>query len=285
MAIIQWYPGHMNKAKRQMSEQLKMCDMVIEIRDARAPQASSNPVLKQLINQKKHLVVLSKKDLADTNETNDWIKHLENGQTRCIAIDMFHDNVIQLIKNEVFDMMKEWLEKQKRRGILKPRSIRVMICGIPNVGKSTLINQIIRKKLTKTANMPGVTRSLQWVKLDKDIDLLDTPGILWPKFENEQIGITLAIIGSITDRILDVVELGRQAMLYLKRYYPELIKERYKVELKEDPMAIFQEIGEKRKIYVQNEVNIKQTIEIFLSEIRTGKLGKITWERRHVDEI
>ena len=277
MTQIQWFPGHMTKAKREMEASLKLVDMVIEIRDARIPNSSSNPMLREMINHKPYLILLSKKDKADDLKTKQWVEHFKDEGIACISIDLLKDNVIKLVKDEVHKIMKPWIDKQKSRGI-NPRAIRVMVSGIPNVGKSTLINRIAKKKIAKTADKPGVTRSLQWIRLDKDIDLLDTPGILWPKFDNETIGLNLAVVGSINDDILDVEQISVYALKYLVNKYPNFIKERYNIEIDEDPYVMLENIGNSKGLLRKGEVDFERTMKYFLTEIRNDKIGKITWE-------
>lgn len=277
MTQIQWFPGHMTKAKREMEASLKLVDMVIEIRDARIPNSSSNPMLRQMINHKPYLILLSKKDKADDLKTKQWVEHFKDEGIACISIDLLKDNVIKMVKDEVHKIMKPWSDKQKSRGI-NPRAIRVMVSGIPNVGKSTLINRIAKKKIAKTADKPGVTRSLQWIRLDKDIDLLDTPGILWPKFDNETIGLNLAVVGSINDDILDVEQISVYALKYLVNKYPNFIKKRYNIEIDEDPYVMLENIGNSKGLLRKGEVDFERTMKYFLTEIRNDKIGKITWE-------
>jgi len=276
--VIQWFPGHMTKAKREMEASLKLVDMVIELRDARIPFSSSNPMLKKMINKKPYLIILSKKDKADDVLTKEWTDHFNNQEISCISMDLLKDNVIKLVKDEVHKIMKPWIERQKSRGI-NPRAIRVMVTGIPNVGKSTLINRIAKRKIAKTADKPGVTRSLQWIKLDKDIDLLDTPGILWPKFEDEIIGLNLAIVGSINDDILDLERISVYALKKLIKNYPQFLIDRYNIELEEDPYIFFEKLGRSKGLLRRNEVDYERCYKFFLTEIRNDKLGKITWEK------
>ncbi len=277
MTQIQWFPGHMTKAKREMEASLKLVDMVIEIRDARIPNSSSNPMLREMINHKPYLILLSKKDKADDLKTKQWVEYFKDKGIACVEVDLLKDNVIKLVKDEVHKIMKPWIDKQKSRGI-NPRAIRVMVSGIPNVGKSTLINRIAKKKIAKTADKPGVTRSLQWIRLDKDIDLLDTPGILWPKFDNETIGLNLAVVGSINDDILDVEQISVYALKYLVNKYPNFIKERYNIEIDEDPYVMLENIGNSKGLLRKGEVDFERTMKYFLTEIRNDKIGKITWE-------
>ena len=208
---INWFPGHMAKAKRQMEEQLKLVDIIIELRDARIPFASENPLLKELSKNKKRLIILNKADLADEIENKKFIDYFDNA----LLIDSLHDNVSKLISNKIKEMCNDILERAKRKGI-RNKTIRAMVVGIPNVGKSTLINSFVKKKIAKVENRPGVTRNLQWIKIDKEIELLDTPGVLWPKFENQEDAIKLAILGTINDNVLDKEELVNYCLLYLR---------------------------------------------------------------------
>ena len=282
MRQIQWFPGHMTKAKREMEASLKLVDMVIEIRDSRIPFSSSNPMLKQMINNKPYLILLSKDDKANPEITKQWVEYFKEEGIRCISIDLLQDNVIKLVKQEVHSLMKPWTERQISRGIT-PRAIRVMVSGIPNVGKSTLINRIAKRKIAKTADKPGVTRSLQWIKLDKDVELLDTPGILWPKFDDPKIGLNLAVVGSINDDILDIEEIGVYAMKFICTNYPNLLKQRYDVEISDDPYEMFKRIGKSRNYLKKGEVDIERTMKQFVNEVRNDKLGRISWEK--IDEI
>lgn len=275
---IQWYPGHMTKAKREMQEKLKMVDMVIELRDARVPNASKNPMLEEIIQQKPRLIILSKKDKANASMTARWIEKLRNAHTRVLAINILQDSFHTQVIEESQELMKEKIAKMIRRGI-RPRAIRAMVVGIPNVGKSTFINRIARKKIAQTGDRPGVTRSLQWVKVNQALELLDTPGVLWPKFEDPQVGVLLAVTGAIRDEVLPLEEISVWAMRYLIRKYPHQICERYHIEVEEDPYEMFQKIAEKRYFFLENKkLDHKRAMETFLRELRDDKLGTITWE-------
>ena len=198
---IQWFPGHMTKAKREMQENLKLVDLVIELRDCRIPLSSKNPMLDEIIQTKPRLIVLSKKDKGEAEITQQWIEKLKDDTTLVIAADLLHDSFVPKLTQACKEVMKEKIERMIRRGI-RPRAIRAMVVGVPNVGKSTMINRLAGKKIAQTADRPGVTRSLQWVKLNKDVELLDTPGVLWPKFEDPTVGFHLALTGAIRDEIL-----------------------------------------------------------------------------------
>lgn len=275
---VQWFPGHMTKAKREMSEKIKMVDMVIELRDARVPDASKNPLIDELIQQKPRLIILSKKDKADANATQIWMQHLRKNDTEVLALDIPNDAIMKPVVSAVKQLMKPKIDRMIARG-MKPRAIRAMVVGIPNVGKSTFINRLAKKKITQTGDRPGVTRSLQWVKVNQDIDVLDTPGVLWPKFEDESIGLLLAITGAIRDQILPIEEVCVVAMKYLIQHHPNYIEERYQIMIQDDPYNVFEDLARARKFLRSgNEVDWKRTYETFIKELRGDKLGRITWE-------
>ena len=280
---IQWFPGHMTKAKREMQEKMKMVDMVIELRDARIPNASKNPMIEELCNQKPRLIILSKKDKADALETRKWITKLQKEDVKVLALDIIKENITPKVVEASQELMKAKIERMKRRGI-RPRAIRAMVVGVPNVGKSTFINRISKKKIAVTGDRPGVTKSLQWSKVNANLELLDTPGVLWPKFEDEKVGVLLAVSGAIRDEILPLEEVAAWAMRFLMQHKPELLEKRYAIELDEDPYSNFTKIAEKRG-FLKNgkEIDFKRTIETFLREIRDDPLGSITWE--NADEV
>ena len=269
---INWYPGHMAKARRQMEEQLKLVDIIIELRDARVPEASANPILKQLSQNKPVLIVLNKADLADPNKNLLWKDRFEH----CLITDSVDEKLTKTVVNEVKFILKDKLERAKARGIRK-KVLRAMVVGIPNVGKSTFINNIVKKKVAKAENRPGVTKSLQWIRINEDVELLDTPGVLWPKFENQDDARLLALIGSINDDILDKEELLRFGLNLLKKLYPGMISERYGVDENEEDLI--EAIGkEKLWLSADNTVNMTKTIDLILKDIRSNKIGRITWE-------
>lgn len=278
---IQWFPGHMTRAKRQMQEAIKTVDMVIEIRDSRIPNASKNPMIDQLIQNKPRLILLSKRDKSDTRANEEWIQYLTNETTMALAIDFLQDNVIDIIVKACKQIMKPKIDKQISRGI-RPRAIRAMVVGIPNVGKSTMINRIAKKKVAETANKPGVTRALQWIKLNKDLELLDTPGVLWPKFEDQEVGYYLALTGAIRDEILNMDEIAAFAMRRLISDYPQNIKEHYGIEVHDDPYQMIEDIGRSKNLIKTNdEVDYKRAVEFFIRELRDDQCGRITWEWVH----
>lgn len=279
---IQWFPGHMTKAKREMQEKLKMVDMVIELRDARIPSASKNPMIEELCQNKPRLIVLSKKDKADAEATRLWCSALQNETTRVVALDILQGNIIPRIVEESRLLMQAKIERMKRRGI-RPRAIRAMVVGVPNVGKSTFINRISKKKVAVTGDRPGVTRALQWSKVNQNLELLDTPGVLWPKFEDETVGVLLAITGAIRDEILPLEEIAAWAMRYLIVHHAEALQKRYEVEVCADPYVMLERIAQKRGFMRKKEMDEKRTIETFLRELRDDKLGRITWELPNAD--
>lgn len=280
MVKVQWYPGHMEKAKRGMLEKLKAVDMIIELRDARMPESSRNPMLIQMANQKPRLIVLSKMDQADPVQTELWLKKLQSENVSCIAVDLMRDpgcgkKIIQAALN----VMKEKRDRQRAKGI-NPRAVRAMAAGIPNVGKSTMINRIAGKNTLKAADKPGVTRSLTWLHADKELDLLDTPGVLWPKFEDEVVGLNLAFTGAIKDEIMDVEELALKLVERLSEICPEKLMARYKLDqIEETPLETLDAIARKRGAIVsRGEIDYNRIAVILLDEFRGGKIGNISLE-------
>lgn len=276
--VIQWFPGHMTKAKRQMEENLKKVDFVIEIRDARIPESSKNPMLDQLIGNKPRLILLSKKDKADSAITKEWIKELESKGNKVLALDLIKENYKNKLVAASQEICSAFIEKQKRRGI-KPRALRAMVCGIPNVGKSTFINSLAKRKAAQTADKPGVTKSLQWIKLGSDLELLDTPGVLWPKFEDEQVGLKLALLGSIRDEVVTMDELAMYAVEWLMENKPDTLISTYGIEIQEKPYETLCEIAKKRGYLQKGDIDENRLMRSFVKDIRENKLGAITWEK------
>lgn len=275
---IQWYPGHMTKAKREMQEKLKMVDMVIELRDARIPNASRNPLIDDLCQNKPRLIILSKKDKAQEDQTAKWITELSQEHIQVLALDIPKENITTPVVKAAQTVMRDKIERQKRRGI-RPRAIRAMVVGVPNVGKSTFINKIVNKRIAQTGDRPGVTRALQWARVNDQLELLDTPGVLWPKFEDAMVGLYLAACGSIKDDILPIEEVVYWMMETLCQRKPEEIQKRYKVDVCDDPYVMLERIGKARGFLIGNgEIDKKRTIDTFLKEVRQDKLGRITWE-------
>ena len=276
---INWYPGHMEKAKRQMMERLKAVDMVIEVRDARIPDASTNPMLLNMVNNKPRVIILSKCDMADPAMTDKWIEKLNTDTTMAIALDLMHDPKSgKKLVQACLTIMKPKRDKQLARGI-KPRAIRAMAAGIPNVGKSTLINRIAGKNTVKAADRPGVTKSLTWIHADPQLDLLDTPGVLWPKFDDPRTGTVLAILGSINDEILDRRMIAMDAIHIIQDYYPGYLEELYESGTV-NPNGMLKAIATKRHILkAEGELDTRQAAITFLSDLRHGKLGRFTLEK------
>lgn len=278
---IQWFPGHMTKAARQMEENLKKVDFVIEIRDARIPDSSRNPMLDGIIHTKPRLIILSKKDKADPKLTKEWITYLEKENVRVIALDLVHENYKAAIVQASKTLCASFIEKQKRRRI-KPRALRAMVCGIPNVGKSTMINTLAKRKAAKTADKPGVTKSLQWIKLDKDLELLDTPGVLWPKFDDQQIGLKLALLGSIRDEVVTMDELAMFAVEWLMENNPSSLIETYGIEIQDTPWHTLEQVAIKRGYLQKGQIDENRLMNSFVKDMRENKCGLITWEKPNV---
>ena len=278
---IQWFPGHMTKAARQMEENLKKVDFVIEIRDARIPDSSRNPMLDGIIHTKPRLIILSKKDKADPKLTKEWITYLEKDNVRVIALDLVHENYKAAIVQASKTLCASFIEKQKRRGI-KPRALRAMVCGIPNVGKSTMINTLAKRKAAKTADKLGVTKSLQWIKLDKDLELLDTPGVLWPKFDDQQIGLKLALLGSIRDEVVTMDELAMFAVEWLMENNPSSLIETYGIEIQDTPWHTLEQVAIKRGYLQKGQIDENRLMNSFVKDMRENKCGLITWEKPNV---
>ncbi len=279
---IQWYPGHMTKTKRQILEDLKLVDIAVEILDARIPLSSRNPDMKQILNDKKEIIILNKTDMADPKMTKEWISFLkEQGEER--VLDIFELNSLKQneFKKIVLKIKELGLAESKRYKKYGDKTVRAMILGVPNTGKSTFINTFNQKKKTVTGDKPGVTRGRQWVKTPFDVDLLDTPGVLWPKFKEERVGLMLAFTGAIKGDILDKETLALRLIEYMTPEYHSLLEDRYKIQIDGDMTAlmIYEAIGKKRGFLIRNgEIDYDRTANIILSEFRTGKMGPITLE-------
>lgn len=275
---IQWYPGHMTKAKRMMQENIKLIDIVIELVDARIPLSSRNPDIDQMAQNKARLILLNKVDLADSRYTKQWQSYFEEKGFFVATVNSQRGTGVKVIQGIIMEACKEKIERDLKRGI-KNRPIRAMIAGIPNVGKSTFINSLVGKACTKTGNKPGVTKGKQWIKLNKNIELLDTPGILWPKFEDETVGLHLALIGSVNDEILISEELAISLIDILKEHYKGVLEKRYEVEEAHTSLELLSEIAEHRKCLKKGgELDLSKAADILLDEYRSGRLGAITLE-------
>ena len=275
---FQWYPGHMTKAKRMMQESMKLIDIMIELVDARIPLSSRNPDIDQLAAGKYRLILLNKYDMADDQVTAEWKKYFKAKGFFVAKTNSKSGKGVKAKQNIILEACREKLERDRRRGI-KNRPIRAMIAGIPNVGKSTFINSLAGRACTKTGNKPGVTKGKQWIKLNKNIELLDTPGILWPKFEDQTVGLRLALIGSIRDEILNQDEMAIELIEYLKHHYSGILEKRYQVDESEDRVKILNAIAENRNCRMKgNELDYEKAAKILLEEFRNGKLGRISLE-------
>ena len=275
---IQWYPGHMTKAKRQMQEDLKLIDLIIEIVDARLPMSSRNPDIDKMGANKSRLILLNKSDLADVRANKQWIEYFMEKGYYVLEIDSKNRVGINSINTVIKEACKEKIERDRKRGILN-RPVRAMVCGIPNVGKSTFINAYAKKACTKTGNKPGVTKGKQWIRMSNVLELLDTPGILWPKFEDEKIGINLALVGSINDDILDIANLSIKLIEFLKNRYSDLLEERYSISCNDEYVAILEKIGRDRGCLKKgSEVDYDKAAALIFDDFRSGKIGKITLE-------
>ena len=276
---IQWYPGHMTKTKRMMEENISLVDIVIELLDARIPYSSKNPDIDDLAKNKKRIILFNKCDLADERATKIWTEYFSKMGFAVIEINALKGTGLAEVTNVARELMKEKIEKQRARGrIFVP--IRSMIVGIPN-GKSTFINQYVGKNTAKTGDKPGVTRGKQWIRIKKDFELLDTPGILWPKFEDQEVGKKLAFTGAVNDTILDAQTLGTELINLLITINPDCLRNRYQIEFDtiEEPFAILQKIGKSRGFLLKGgEIDLDRAAKILIDEYRGGKLGRITLE-------
>ena len=281
MKQIQWFPGHMAKTRRLIASNLSLVDAVVEIVDARAPMSSRNPEMDQMTRNKPRLVLLNKSDLADERTTQQWIVYFRQNGSEALAVDCKSGKglkaILPAIKNTV---LKELMDKRAKNG-MTGAAVRLMIVGIPNVGKSSLINKLAGSKRAKVEDRPGVTRTKQWVKLDNNTDLLDMPGVLWPKFEDQSIAVRLAFTGAISDDILDIETLAMKLLTYLAENYPNSLIERYKIELSEEDtgLVLLEKVGKKRGMMISGgEINTERAAITVIDEFRSGKLGRITLE-------
>lgn len=275
---VQWYPGHMTKAKRQMQEDLKLIDLIIELVDARVPLSSRNPDIDQLGQNKSRLILLNKADLADERQNEAWKEYFQSKGFHVVKVDSRNGAGMKTIQNVIQKACKEKIERDRRRGI-KNRPIRAMVAGIPNVGKSTFINTFAGKACAKTGNRPGVTKGKQWIRLNKNVELLDTPGILWPKFEDQEVGIRLAFVGSIKDDILNMEELALKLIDYLKERYTGLLEKRYGISEAGNAVEILGDIAKARGCLKKGEeLDYTKASGLLFDDFRGGKIGRITLE-------
>ncbi len=277
---IQWYPGHMTKTRRQIEADLKLVDAVCEIVDARIPVSSRNPDIDSICANKPRLIVLNRSDLADWEVTKSWMQYFRGQGIAAIATDCKSRRGINEFLPAVRSVLKEKIARNAARGMNKP--LRIMIVGIPNVGKSTFINQISGRKGAKAENRPGVTRGKQWVTVDASLLLLDTPGILWPKFEDPEVGMMLAYTGAVKENVIDTEELACHLAEKVNRYYPQVLLDRYKVQMPSDTPGymLLEEAGRKRGyLLARGEINTERMAKVLIDEYRSGKLGTFTFEK------
>lgn len=274
----QWYPGHMTKARRMMQEDIKLIDLVIELVDARVPLSSRNPDIDEMGKGRARLILLNKSDLADEKSNEAWMRFFEKKGFFVLKVNSRSGMGLKAINGVVQEACREKLERDRRRGI-KNRPVRAMVVGIPNVGKSTFINSYAGRACAKTGNKPGVTKGKQWIRLNKGLELLDTPGILWPKFEDQDVGMRLTMIGSIRDEILNTDELALSLIRFLKNSYPGRLSERYGCEEEQEPLAVYEEIARNRGcIQRGQELDYGKAGAMVIDDFRNGKLGRITLE-------
>ena len=279
MATIQWFPGHMSKARRQVQENLKHVDFVTILVDARLPLSSQNPMLTKIVGDKPKLLILNKADLADSNRTKECRTYFKSQGIKTLAINSKEQSTVKLVTDAAKSLMADKIQRLRERGIQK-ETLRTMIIGIPNAGKSTLMNRLAGKKIAVVGNKPGVTKGQQWLKSNKDLEILDTPGILWPKFEDELVGLKLALTGAIKDQLLPMDEVTIFGLNYFKTYYPERLEERFKgIELEEEAPEIIMEMT--RKLGFREDYD--RFYNLFVKEVRDGKLGRYTLDIVGVD--
>ena len=292
---INWYPGHMAKTKRQISEDLRLVDIVVEILDSRIPISSRNPDIEELIKNKNRLIILNKYDLAEENENKKWVKAFEDQEIAAVLVNSSTGEGVNQAIKRIEDLYKEKQQKYEGKGRIG-KSIRVMIIGIPNVGKSSFINRVTKKNSAQVGNRPGVTRQKQWIRINGNIELLDTPGVLWPKFESEEVALNLALTGTIKDEVIETLEIGFNLLKVLISKYKKMLIERYKLDEYEVESILKKEIEENEKILELmhlvgknrgilksgGEIDEEKTAKIILEDFRSGKIGRITLEKSEV---
>jgi len=272
---INWYPGHMAKTKRQIKENLSLIDIVYELCDARIPYSSKNNDIDELIKNKPKILIMTKMDLCDLEITNKWKKYYEDLGYKVVLVDLINNKNIKDIFKETDLIMKNINDKRKKQG-LKERKARVLVLGIPNVGKSTLINRLVSKKVTKVGNVPGITKNLSWIRINDKIELLDTPGILWPKLEQEKVALNLAATTAIKEEILDKEKLAIYIIETLQTKYSDNLKTRYNLDDSKDILSILDQIGKKIGAYKNNEIIYEKVYDKVIKDLKEGYLGNIT---------
>lgn len=275
---INWYPGHMAKTKREISEKLDLIDVVFEVIDARIPYSSKNKDIDAMIKNKKRVLIMTKIDMCDIINTNKWIKYYEEKGIKVIPVDLINKKNISEIFKVTEEVNKELNDKRKEKG-LKERKVRILILGIPNVGKSTLINTLVGKKATNVGNRPGITRHLEWIRINKDIELLDTPGILWPKLDDDTIAHNLAAMTAIKEEILDTEDIAIYIINTMLKLYKDSIVNRYNLTSYNDVVEVLDMIGKKIGAVRNNETDYEKVYSVILRDLREGYLGKVTFDR------
>lgn len=275
---INWYPGHMAKTKREIKEKLELIDVVFEVIDARIPYSSKNKDINEMIKNKPRILIMTKLDLCDQDVSNKWKGYYEGLGYKVIMLDLLNNGKLNEIYNETDKLLKALNEKRKEKG-LRERKLRVLILGIPNVGKSTLINRLVGRKATNVGNKPGVTKSLEWIRINDKLELLDTPGILWPRIDNDEVALNLASMTAIKEEILDLSEVAIYIIEKMFKLYPDKIKERYKLNYSNDIVELLDMIGKKIGAFRNNETDYDKVYVTVLKDLREGYLGKVTFDR------
>lgn len=275
----QWYPGHMTKTRRIIEEDIRLIDLMIELLDARIPMSSRNPDIDRLSQGKARFIILNKADMADPEATKEWMDYFTSRGIVCVSIDSRNTGDAKKLLPKIMTACREKIERNKRRGI-KNRPIRAMVAGIPNVGKSTFINSFAGRKIATTGNKPGVTRGKQWVRLSSEVELLDTPGILWPKFEDQSVGEKLAMIGAIKENVIPTEEIAVLVIKTLNAIDRDIVTQRYDIEYDDEPAVLLENIGRKRGCLIKGgEVDLYKASKILWDEFKNGKLGRFTLEK------
>lgn len=279
---IQWFPGHMAKARRQIEEKIKLVDIVIELLDARLPLASRNPMINEITGRKPRLVLFTKGDMADEEITREWVQYFSDEQVSVLSVDAKTGRGVSQIANACERALEPLFLNREKKGIVS-KKMRAMILGIPNVGKSSLINRLAGRSATQTGDRPGVTKAQQWIRVENKLELLDTPGILWPKFEDPSVGMRLAMSGAIKEDILPTEEVALHTLLYLSQRYPKLLTERYGMTIDDQtPVELLDEIGKRRGCLMKGgEIDWDKAADIVVTDLRSGRMGRISYERPH----